>query len=292
MTYFGDTKNEQYSGDKYDMTHFSKNFYNGLRQERRLDKVVAQHQISSNRALSKIDRNDVRSGIVRDEILRNFERKRLSNSGGGNGWPPIGIPLSVPNDMQPDFKHKKTRNLPQIIEKPHSRAADMIGGSKEVSGKKNQLAKNDETLDLDIEIKPLTELDDKYFTEDISKLSSIPRKPNLDSEATQKIEHVRTNIVSKSAIKKTNVGVLVGGKLDKTKADVVQYNSPDPTYDKVKDFFKSQQLSSIVDAPLAEKKEAVKFYNIPHEESRDVKRSSIPKPSVRPDRIRLDLKER
>jgi hypothetical protein len=294
---FGNNQDDLYDNGKYDMTHFGKNDVDALSHEEESGKDIMnknQDQISSDRNLDRSYRSGEGSGRIGEEILHHLERKRTSKHGkvGGDGLPPIGIPnLAIPDEVH--FEHKQTRNL-QPIETRSSKSTSEISGGKEDSGsnKRNQLPKNDESLDLDIEIKPLTVSDSKYFDEDKSKLSSIPKKPNRDSEVTQKIEHVRTNIVSKSASKKTKVGVLVGGKLDQAKADIVQNNSPDPTYDKVKDFFKSQQVSSIVDAPLAEKKEPVKLYNIPHEENVDVKRSSIPKPIIHPDRIRLDLKER
>ena len=294
---FGNNQDDLYDNGKYDMTHFGKNDVDALSHEEESGKDIMnknRDQISSDRNLDRSYRSGEGSGRIGEEILHHLERKRTSKHGkvGGDGLPPIGIPnLAIPDEVH--FEHKQTRNL-QPIETRTSKSTSEISGGKEDSGsnKRNQLPKNDESLDLDIEIKPLTVSDSKYFDEDKSKLSSIPKKPNRDSEVTQKIEHVRTNIVSKSASKKTKVGVLVGGKLDQAKADIVQNNSPDPTYDKVKDFFKSQQVSSIVDAPLAEKKEPVKLYNIPHEENVDVKRSSIPKPIIHPDRIRLDLKER
>jgi hypothetical protein len=269
---FGKNRNDFYENSKYDMTHFGKNDLNTFPLEERSKSIMDKNhdQISSDRHLDRsYSQNQELDPILSEEFLQNLEKKRSSKHGGNgdeDSWRPIGIPL--PNDVHQQLEHKQTRNL------------------------RNELPNSDESLDLDIEMKPLTTADGKYFDEDKSKLSSIPDKPNRDSEVTQKIEHVRTNIVSKSASKKTKVGVLVGGKLDQAKADIVQNNSPDPTYDKVKDFFKSQQVSSIVEAPLAEKKKAVKLYNIPHDENAEVKRSSIPKPSVHPDGIRLDLKER
>lgn len=293
---FSDDQNNLYESGKYDMTHFGENDDDTLSREEKPEKGIIHRgevQMSSDTNLDWSYRSGEESDLVRKEILRNLEAKRSSKHGKGDeeGWPPIGIPLPIRHEDRPDLEHKQTRVL-QPTDTRNSRYTNEHGDSKKDSKnvKKNELSKDDESLDLDIEIKPLTASDRKYFDEDKSKLSSIPKKPNMDSEVAQKIEHVQTNIVSKSASKKTKVGVLVGGKLDQTKTDIVQNNSPDPTYDKVKDFFKSQQVSSIIDAPQAEKKEPVKLYNIPHEEN--VKRSSIPKPVVHPDRIRLDLKER
>jgi hypothetical protein len=251
---FGKNRNDFYENSKYDMTHFGKNDLNTFPLEERSKSIMDKNleQISSDRHLDRSYSQNQELDPVLSEEFLQNLEKKRSSKHGGTN----------------NIEHKQTRNL------------------------RNELPNSDESLDLDIEMKPLTTADGKYFDEDKSKLSSIPDKPNRDSEVTQKIEHVRTNIVSKSASKKTKVGVLVGGKLDQAKADIVQNNSPDPTYDKVKDFFKSQQVSSIVEAPLAEKKKAVKLYNIPHDENAEVKRSSIPKPSVHPDGIRLDLKER
>ena len=286
-------QNDLRENGKYDMRHFGKNDVDTLSHEER-----SSEDMNKNQELTPLDRHLDSSytrgqGLGPEEILDNPERKRTSKhaKGGEDGWPPIGIPLAIPDEVHRKFEQKRTRNL-RPIETRSSKSTNDIGNEDLGNNVRNQLQNNDESLDLDIEIKPLTASDSKYFEEDKSKLSSIPAKPNRDPKVTQKIEHVRTNIVDESASKKTKVGVLVGGKLDQAKADIVQNNSPDPTYDKVKDFFKSQQVSSIVDAPLAEKKEAVKLYNIPHNENVDVKRSSIPRPVVHPDRIRLDLKER
>ena len=266
-------QNDIYKNSRYDMTHFDQNDFDTFPLEERSQRHL-------DRSYTKSQGLDPLPG---KEFLQNLDRKRSHGNGGEDSWPPIGIPLPVRDDVHQKLERKHTRNLrPVETRNSKSTEADL----------RNQLPKSDESLDLDIEIKPLTASDGKYFDEDKSKLSSIPEKPSKDSEVTQKIEHVQTNIVSKSASKKTKVGVLVGGKLDQAKTGIVQNNSPDPTYDKVKDFFKSQQVSSIVEAPLAEKKEAVKLYNIPHHGNVEVKRSSIPKPSVLPDRIRLDLKER
>ena len=287
MTYFGDNKNDVIENGKYDMTHFSGDVNAVSDEERptkdRMNKKT--EQIFSDRNLDRSYRSG--EGPDVEDILDNLDRKRTSKYGKGDedSWPPNGIPLPIPKDDDSEFEYKQIENL-QPVKKQNFKS------SNSGSTKKNELAQKDESLDLDIEIKPLTVSDRRYFEEDKSKLSSIPEAPNKNPQDTQKIEHVRANIVSKSGSKKTKVGVLVGGKLDKTKTDIVQNNSPDPTYDKVKDFFKSQQVSSIIDAPQTEKKEAVKLYNIPHEENVDVKRSSIPTPVVHPDRIRLDLKER
>ena len=288
-------QNSLYESGKYDMTHFGENDDDTLLHEEKSRKDINkdEEQISLDGDLDRSYRSEELE-LVRKEILHNLEVKRSSKrhgKGDEEGWPPIGIPLPIRHEDHPDLQLKQTRIL-QPTDTRNSRYANEPLDSKKDSKntKRNEVTKDDESLDLDIEIKPLTAADRKYFDEDKSKLSSIPEKPNMDSQVAQKIEHVQTNIVSKSASKKTKVGVLVGGKLDQTKTDIVQNSSPDPTYDKVKDFFKSQQVSSIIDAPLAEKKEPVKLYNIPHEEH--VKRSSIPKPVVHPDRIRLDLKER
>ncbi|XP_028404578.1 receptor-type tyrosine-protein phosphatase N2-like [Dendronephthya gigantea] len=283
-----DTPNGLFENGKYDMTHFSESDVDALSHEYRSSKVNRDKNKES------LSRNlDWRGGELEEDrpnedIIHNLEKKITAEYGDGTGgvWPPIAIPLKIPDNEQREVKHRKqTRNL-QPIETRDSKSSN-----EERDMKRNTHSKNDESLDLDIEMKPLTESDSKYFDENKSKLSSIPKTPS--KESTQKIEHVQTNIVSESASKKTKVGVLVGGKLDQTKAEIVQNNSEDPTYDKVKDFFKSQQVSSIVDAPSAEKK-GVKLYNIPHgkETQENVKRSSIPQPVVHPDRIRLDLKER
>ena len=288
-------QNDLLENGKYDMTHFSEGDFDTLSHEYRSSKGnIAKNE---ERVARNLDRAD--EGSKRDRpnegIIHNLERKRTAKHGDSTGdvWPPIAIPLTIPNREQREIEHKQARNL-QPIETRNSKStnedSDELKDLRDI--KRNIPSKDDESLDLDIEIKPLTESDSRYFDEDKSKLSSIPKTPNKDSVSNQKIEHVQTNIVSESASKKTKVGVLVGGKLDQTKAEIVQKSSEDPTYDKVKDFFKSQQVSSIVDAPSAEKK-GVKLYNIPHKEIQEnVKRSSIPRPVIHPERIRLDLKER
>lgn len=283
----GNDQNNLYESGKYDMTHFGED--KTLLHEKKSGNMNRDdEQISTDRNLDRSYRNGEESDHISEEILQNLETKQNSNHGKGDeeGWPPVGVPLPIPHKDQLHLENKQAR----VLQQPDTRNSRYVNEHGNAKKESKELSKDDESLDLDIEIKPLSASDRKYFDEDKSKLSSIPKKPNMDSQVAQKIEHVQTNIVSKSASKKTKVGVLVGGKLDQTKTDIVQNNSPDPTYDKVKDFFKSQQVSSIVDAPQAEKREPVKLYNIPHEEN--VKRSSIPKPVVHRDRIRLDLKER
>ena len=283
----GNDPNNLYESDKYDMTHFGED-KTSLHEKKSGNINRDDEQISSDRNLDRSYRNGEESDHVSEEVLQNLETKRNSNHGKGDeeSWPPVGIPLPIPHKDQLHLEHKQAR----VVQQTDTQNSRYVNEHANAEKESKEFSKDDESLDLDIEIKPLSASDRKYFDEDKSKLSSIPKKPNMDSQVAQKIEHVQTNIVSKSVSKKTKVGVLVGGKLDQTKTDIVQNNSPDPTYDKVKDFFKSQQVSSIIDAPQAEKREPVKLYNIPHEEN--VKRSSIPKPVVHPDRIRLDLKER
>lgn len=305
---FGDNRNDLSKNGKYDMTYYAENDGSSvdvLSHEQRSRKVSVNknkksHGKNLQRSYKRVgELENSHHRRVSEETLHNYERKRTSKNDddANEGWPPIGIPLGVPKEKQrrePELEHKESSNL-QRIETRNSESTNELASNKKdlETTKKNVQSASDESLDLDIEIKPLTVSNSKYFDEDKSKLSKIPKKPEKDTELPQKIEHVRTNIVSKSASRKTKVGVLVGGKLDQTRADIVQSNSPDPTYDKVKDFFKSQQVSSIVDVPLAEKKKSVELHRIPHAENeQNVKRSSIPKPVIHPDGIRMDLKER
>ena len=74
-------------------------------------------------------------------------------------------------------------------------------------------SENENSLDLDVEIKPLSISDDKEKT----KLSSIPEKPVAEKNNLHEIEHVQTKLVDPKPSKKVKVGMLIGVKLNETK---------------------------------------------------------------------------
>lgn len=264
---------------KYDMTFLSDNFSPDLLKHDELsgnninDKGTSWDKRGSDGNSALLDTKDS------DKVNRKIEKKHVDD----------GFASSLPSSKKENrqVKFEKSRNE-KIF---HDRDLNEFEKSNEKGVRKStNMSNNDESLDLEIEMKPLTENDKKYFDVDKSKLSLIPKTPSSDSGSPQKIEHVQIN----SRSKKTKVGVLVAGKVGEIKADIIQNNSPDATYENVKDFFKSQQVSSIVDAPLAEQKDKAKLYDVQqkHDNENNVKRSTIPTPYVHPGLISLYVKER
>lgn len=285
-----------YQNSKYDMTYFENdNSFNQIPHEER--KAVGYEKLSS-------------PNSVRENLGEGYRRQQDVEESGHYGG----------RDSLHQLKHEQTLNLERYEDdsgplrgstvdfpKEHSmhHQLEESGNSKfnivEVTNEKRttksdneyQNPENDNSLDLDVEIKPLSLSDSKYFEEKKAKHSSIPKTPSLDNKNLEKLEHIQADILDKTPAKKTEVNVLVGGRLNRAETGTVREKNPDQTYDKIKDFFKSQQVSSLVDAPVAEKKQSVKLYSsVPENKDVNVRRSSIPTSSVYPVRIRLDVKQR
>lgn len=290
-------QDESYGNSKYDITYFKNS--DSLREKPSeeagaMGNNELRRQANLESAHRKLYDTGNNKNYVGTNSLHHIERKKTLKHQGSqdDSLSSMAFPLE---HTKHDKQVKTHSEFDEPVKPQHSKFDEKEKEMKKkiTSKSDNQKSVDENSLDLDIEIKPLSLLDTKYFNEEKMKHSSIPKQPIADNETPQKIEHIQTNFVDEAPEKKAKIGVLIGGRLDQAKADLVQEKSPDKTYDKVKDFFKSQQVSSLVDAPVAEKKETVKFYSLSSEDKNvNVKRSSIPIPSVYPDGIRLNLKER
>ena len=284
-----------YGNSKYDMTYFENS--NPFREKPSKERgATGNNELRRKGNLESAHRKPYDTGNDKNYVgtsLHHIERKKALKHKGGqdDSLSPMAFPLE---HTKHDEQVKPQRSeFDEPAQPQHPEFGDKEINKKRTSKFDNQKSEDENSLDLDIEIKPLSLSDAKYFNEEKMKHSSIPKQPTADNETPQKIEHIQTNFIDEAPEKKAKIDVLIGGRLNQAKADLVHETSPDKTYDKVKDFFKSQQVSSLVDAPVAEKKETVKFYRLSSEDKNvNVKRSSIPTPSVYPDGIRLNLKER
>ena len=114
-----------------------------------------------------------------------------------------------------DFEHVKTSKRDQNVADewyPIETAVEKKIKHERTTGFDMVHNENENSLDLDVEIKPLSISDDKHYDKEKIKLSSIPEKPVAEMSSLHEIEHVQTNIVDTKPSKKAKVGMLIGGK--------------------------------------------------------------------------------